>query len=104
MDATTQYNPAHLYPYLRTAAATAFPGSSEDLNNNGITDGGEDTNANNTIGSASERDFSGQAGLYFRNPGITNEVRQKDQFWIIGAGPDRKFGTRDDQTNFGSLQ
>jgi hypothetical protein len=87
----TQYNPAHLLPYLKSQAA--FPGNTEFPG----------------YSSPGVRDFA-SVEAYFRNPAIgsdstptTWEVRQKDGFWLIGAGPDRKYGTKDDQTNFGSL-
>lgn len=98
-----QYRVQHIYPYIRQPAATNFPGSTEDVNNNRITDPGEDLNGNNSNNSPSERDFGGNATTYFTNPSIPNTARQKDGFILIGAGQDRKYGTRDDQTNFGPL-
>lgn len=103
--APAQYVWNQLYPYIRDPDASNFPASSEDTNNNNLLDAGEDQNGNGTL----DKDFAtGQA--YFRNPGIgdpgnaaTWQPRQKDGFWLIGAGPDRKYGTRDDQTNFGGL-
>ncbi len=49
--------------------------------------------------------------MYFRNPSVGNDAdpmtwqpRQKDSFILIGPGVDRKYGTIDDQTNFGPLK
>src|SRR5205085_2333742 len=112
MNDQTQYNPALITPYAnRRAGSTTptFPESSENINNsNSLTpDAGEDTNANGRCDydwSVNNDGIAPSPGKYFRNPGVTTEVRQKDGFWLIGAGPDRKFGTRDDQTNFGPIQ
>jgi type II secretory pathway pseudopilin PulG len=117
MDATTQYNPNLILPYIEpdTRGSTTrtpfpgnkkFPGSSEDTNFNGTLDAGEDADGNGRLSYDFSTDggVTGSVGKYFQNPGVTNEVRQKDGFWLIGAGPDRKFGTRDDQTNFGPIQ
>ena len=40
---------------------------------------------------------------YFQNPSIANTPRNKDGFILIGAGPDRVYGTKDDITNFGAV-
>lgn len=103
LDNTYHWNSTHLYAYIRLNAKDStryFPGSSEDINNNGNTDGSEDLNGNNAVGSASEKDYT--IATYFTAPG-TSLPRQKGAFMLIGAGPDRRYGTRDDQTNFGGL-
>ena len=81
MGPTTQYNSRWVLPYTKTRQLADF----------------------------GAQDFGG-ADAYFRNPAIgrqedktTWEVRQKDGFWLIAPGPDRIYGTRDDQTNFGSF-
>jgi hypothetical protein len=116
MNETTQYNHAQLLPYANrrsTGATPVFPESSENTNNNGPASGptpadpGEDTNGNNRCDydwSVNDDGLTPSPGKYFRNPGVLTEVRQKDGFWLIGAGADRKFGTKDDQTNFGPIQ
>jgi prepilin-type N-terminal cleavage/methylation domain-containing protein len=106
MDGTTQYNPDHLFPYV-----------SPDVNPatgriNGTSRSRVGSNANSSFpgySSPPTRDFP-SVEAYFRNPGVGPdtdpkkwEVRQKDGFWLIGPGPDRKYGTKDDQTNFGPL-
>jgi hypothetical protein len=46
---------------------------------------------------------------YFRAPGLsgtsnaTGTARQRDSFILISAGPDRRYGTYDDVTNFGGF-
>jgi prepilin-type N-terminal cleavage/methylation domain-containing protein len=35
-------------------------------------------------------------GRYFKNPSVTGQARGKDAFVLISAGPDNKYGTRDD--------
>ncbi len=105
LDGTTQYTPDHLMPYVGM-----------DVGNSGrqiLTSRSRVGQGNSSFPGYSEpptRDFATVAA-YFRNPGVgqdsnprTWEVRQKDGFWLIGAGPDRKFGTKDDQTNFGPLK
>ena len=43
------------------------------------------------------------AAQYYGDPSFNNlEPRQKDQFILISAGADGKYGTKDDITNFGS--
>ncbi|HUB27928.1 MAG TPA: hypothetical protein VL992_21060, partial [Tepidisphaeraceae bacterium] len=62
---------------------------------------------------------TGNAGQYFMNPATppttttsspvaqyenaTGTPREKDTFILIGAGPDRTYGTGDDETNFGTV-
>lgn len=51
---------------------------------------------------------------YFMDPSIpptnsadaenTGTPRMKDRYWLIAAGKDRKFGTADDQTQFGNVR
>jgi prepilin-type N-terminal cleavage/methylation domain-containing protein len=41
---------------------------------------------------------------YFTNPSIQNTARQKDQYVLISAGPDRVYGTDDDICSFGSVK
>jgi len=106
MTANTQYNKDHLYPYV---APDVSPPNSTNR-----TSVGSGTSSFPGYSTPGVRDFSNTSGApisaYFRNPAIgsdTNpsswEVRQKDGFWLIGAGPDRMYGTKDDQTNFGSF-
>lgn len=53
------------------------------------------------VWSASAEDFPGGMDGYFRNPASTTLAPyQKDGFILISAGPDGKYGTRDDITNF----
>lgn len=40
---------------------------------------------------------------YLANPTLSDTPRQKDQFILISAGPDRIYGTDDDITTFGSV-
>ncbi|MGC4031294.1 MAG: type II secretion system protein [Tepidisphaeraceae bacterium] len=39
---------------------------------------------------------------YLASDNLPNQTRQQDRFVLISAGPDRKFGTADDVTNFGT--
>ncbi len=51
---------------------------------------------------ASPKDFLDERA-YYGDPSYSfNEPRQKDQFILISAGADGKYGTKDDITNFGS--
>jgi type II secretory pathway pseudopilin PulG len=43
------------------------------------------------------------AADYFTSPTVPGTARQKDTFILIAAGKDRKFGTKDDLTNFGGF-
>ncbi|MEM6315122.1 MAG: type II secretion system protein [Planctomycetota bacterium] len=60
------------------------------LANNG---GGTDTDGERAFG------FT----VYFANPEVAGQPRQKDGFILISAGRDRIYGTRDDITNFGGI-
>ncbi len=55
----------------------------------------------NDAGFADLGDFA-DADAYFRNPSMPEQTRQKDSFILISAGPDGKYGTKDDITNFGT--
>jgi hypothetical protein len=52
--------------------------------------------------------FSGDWNNYFGDPnskngsGLFTQARQKDRYILISAGPDGKYGTSDDITNFGT--
>lgn len=116
LNNTAPYNYSGLLAYVRVSAngtRVDFPSSSEDLNNNTVLDSDEDLDGNGAL----TPDFPDPGSnvplpaAYFRNPQVgvdtnraTWQPRQKDAFIVIGAGPDRKYGTKDDQTNFGSLQ
>ena len=89
MNNTTNYNASHLEPYRRPPV----PGFKGDF-----------------VFDNTDPDHFPTMVDYFRNPAVgtpnmpaTYQARQKDGFWLIGAGPDRRFGTKDDQTNFGSF-
>jgi hypothetical protein len=71
-----QYNFSHLAPYGFTSIATAYPAS-------GTTDG------------SITRSYA-----YFGNPTISGTPLKKDEFLLISAGPDGKYGTLDDVVNF----
>ena len=120
--AEEQYNPRDFTArYYATASPpnqppVMFPGSSEDTNGNGRLDPGSDEDADGNgqltfdfVYPANSNTPSVKA--YFRNPSIgdpnndaTWQPRMKDAFILVGAGPDRRYGTRDDQTNFGPLK
>jgi prepilin-type N-terminal cleavage/methylation domain-containing protein len=73
LDNTTQYNASLLAPYNFTVNTTTdFTAGSDQ----GLTD-------------------------YFANPAAAGTPRQKDGYILITAGKDRKYGTKDDITNFG---
>jgi prepilin-type N-terminal cleavage/methylation domain-containing protein len=102
MNKDTQYNPAHLHPYVA-------PDTGQGPGGTARAPVGPTPSSFPGYSTPNVRDFP-SVEAYFRNPGVGNDsqpatwqVRQKDGFWLISAGPDRKFGTKDDQTNFGSL-
>jgi hypothetical protein len=44
------------------------------------------------------------AATYLKHPSLTNTPVNKDGYVLIAAGKDRKFGTKDDLTNFGNFK
>ncbi|HTL30217.1 MAG TPA: type II secretion system protein [Tepidisphaeraceae bacterium] len=48
--------------------------------------------------------FPYTAFKYFENPTILDTARQKDQYILISAGPDRVYGTDDDICSFGAVK
>jgi prepilin-type N-terminal cleavage/methylation domain-containing protein len=74
---TAQYNPALLVPY-------GFPNSDAEFR----ADFPQDT--------APDPDVPAGFGRYLKNPSVTGQARGKDAFILISAGPDNKYGTRDD--------
>ncbi len=81
---TAQYNQNMLIPYKRLPTA-GFKGDF-------------------LFNVANDPDDFGSPNEYFRDPNLQTQPRQKDGFWLISAGPDRRFGTRDDQSNFGGFR
>ena len=79
---TFQYDPSELYLYGNFAAAGVFPD-------------GDDAGAT--------ADFAA-ADAYFKHPALANTPVNKDGYILIAAGKDRKFGTKDDLTNFGAFK
>jgi prepilin-type N-terminal cleavage/methylation domain-containing protein len=73
---TAQYHPAMLEPY-------GFPKSGEFL-----TEYPPDSTTNPPVPAGFAR--------YFKNPSMAGQARAKDAYLLISAGPDNKYGTRDD--------
>lgn len=95
IDATgnAQYDLRHLTPYLNMNAGTAaFPVASFAAGP-GYAAGVESYFADKTLS-------TGTVGT----AGTGSVAKQKDGYILIAAGPDRIFGTADDQTNFGKVK
>jgi len=86
-DLTTQYDASELYPYTQHLGS----GSSHGLRNLGLDTDPLLSNAPN------------DAIPYLRSTTIPSGPRTPDSFILIGAGPDRLYGTADDITSFGSV-
>lgn len=89
-DLSAQYDASSLYLYTRQSIPTG--------GSHGLQALGTDTEALKKTGTNNARP-------YLRSPVMTATptARNADTFILIGAGPDRLFGTADDITNFGDV-